>query len=111
MTYQGAPVATTERLLNPAPLRRSRDIRSLVLEHDLDGCIVFSRALVVLGTRSTEAATTIQQMAGHKDLVTTRYMHLQRGVTDAAIRRLEKPSDRSGKTVNSTEVVEENAAV
>ena len=57
-----------------------------------------------------EAATTIQQMAGHKDLVTTD-MHLQRGVTDAAIRRLEEPSDRSEKTVNSTEVVRENAAV
>ena len=42
-------------------------------------------------------ATAIQELAGHRDLVTTqRYMHLSPAAIDAAIRLLDRPERGSG---------------
>jgi hypothetical protein len=43
-------------------------------------------------------ARAIQELAGHKDLITTqRYMHLSPAALDSAIRLLESPGMRPGR--------------
>ena len=51
-------------------------------------------------------ASTIQELAGHQDLSTTqRYMHLQKGIKEGAIRLLEgRPEGDNRGNVNLTAI-------